>query len=364
MINQNKNQAIHTLLGLLRLGLNHEQTPLPKYINWNVIYKLAQQQGLSAIILDGIEKMYCDNLNPECPDLHPDFKLDWITYVYNCYEKYYLKYTQILGSLAEFYNTHGYKLMILKGYGLSLNYPYPDRRPCGDIDTWAFGDYKLVDASINKEFGIFVDRTHHHHTVYEWCGSVVENHYDFVNVHYGHKNAELERVFKRLAMDDSFSTLINNNIVYLPSPNLNVLFLLRHTMLHFASTSMNLRQLLDWGFFIKRYSKEIDWDSTLTILKTFNMVDFFDYMNAICVFDLGFDADDYPYINYNLKLRQRILADTIFPEFNKVCPNGTIKNAIFRWQRRKANKWKRELCYKDEGFSSLLHSIWTHIIKP
>lgn len=48
-------------------------------------------------------------------------------------------YLQAVASLAGFYNAHGYKMMVLKGYACSLNWPRPEHRPCGDIDIWLFG---------------------------------------------------------------------------------------------------------------------------------------------------------------------------------------------------------------------------------
>lgn len=36
-------------------------------------------------------------------------------------------------------------MMVLKGYGLSLNYLKPSHRPCGDIDIWLFGKQKEAD---------------------------------------------------------------------------------------------------------------------------------------------------------------------------------------------------------------------------
>ena len=364
MIDSKIKEFKDTFLSLVRLGIGHKPISLPKNIDWKRIYKISQKHGVAAITLDGAEKMFADGINPECPDMHPDFKLYWISVVYDAYERAYLKYTESLGRLAKFYNSRGFKLMILKGYGLSLDYPTPNHRPCGDIDTWSFGDYKAVDAAIEEEFDIQIDSSHHHHTVYKWGEFSVENHYDFVNVHYGHNNDKLELIYKELAKDDSHYTEIDGNRIYLPSPNLNALFLLRHAMLHFASTKINIRQLLDWAFFMKRYGSQVDWNWLLGVLKDFNMIKFFDYINAICVCDLGFDSADYPYISNELEFKERILNDIIFPEFRKPEPKGKIALIFFKLRRRHSNAWKREICYGDEGAKAFIVSVMSHLIKP
>ena len=353
-----------SILNLIRLGIGHEPKNIPDNIDWKGIYRLAQRHSLLGIVWDGVNVLYDKDLIKAEKQLDPKLKLHWISSVLNSYEKNYVRYKTRIGQLARFYNSNGCKLMVLKGYGLSLNYPKPDHRPCGDIDTWAFGNYKLIDKQISEQLGVKIDSSHHHHTVYQWYEYGVENHYDWVNVHYGHKNAELEKVFKELAMDDGFYTEIDGEKVYLPSPNLHALFLVRHTMLHFASTSVTLRQLLDWGFFVEKNSSKLDWNWLVSVMNTYNMTAFFDYMNDICVSDLGFAETDYPYVKHGLKFKERILSDIITPEFQDYEPEGALAQIVFRWRRRRANAWKREICYGDEGLRSLLVSIKSHLISP
>lgn len=93
-------------------------------------------------------------------------------------------------------------MMVLKGYACSLNWPKPEHRPCGDIDIWLFGQQKEADKALSKEKGIEIDKSHHHHTVFYWGEFMVENHYDFINVHQNKTNAKLEKVLKELGKDD------------------------------------------------------------------------------------------------------------------------------------------------------------------
>lgn len=46
-----------TFFAVVRLGLGHDVSYLPETYEWELIENLANQQGLSAIILDGIEKL-------------------------------------------------------------------------------------------------------------------------------------------------------------------------------------------------------------------------------------------------------------------------------------------------------------------
>ena len=175
---------------------------------------------------------------------------------------------------------------------------------------------------------------------------------------------ELEKVFKELAMDDSKWTEIEGQRVYLPSANLHALFVLRHTMSHFASTGMNIRQLLDWAFLIEKQGAEVDWPWFLIILDQYHMTDFFHCLNAICVSDLGFDESVFPVGQSDTALKDRILNDILSPEFDKPDPNNIFLRIPFKYRRWQANAWKQNLCYGDNRFLSFWKGVWSHLLKP
>lgn len=284
-------------LNLVRLGLGNDgvlqiiRYPPKTNIDWDGIQDLAVLQGLSAIIVDGIEKMPEDKRPPK-PVL-----LQWIGESLQGYEYRYELYSRAIAEMASFYNQNGFKMMVLKGYACALNWPKPEHRPCGDIDIWLFGKSQEADALLSKEKGIKVDKNHHHHTVFYWRDFMVENHFDFVNVHAHRSSKELEPVLKQLGKDDSHFVEVYGEKVYLPSPNLHALFLIRHAASHFASASINLRQVLDWAYFVQKHTKEIDWDWLLGVLKEFHMIDFFNCINAICVEELGFSSCIFPLVS-------------------------------------------------------------------
>ncbi len=65
---------------------------------------------------------------------------------------------------------------------MCFKYPNPAHRPCGDIDIWLYGEQEKGDKLLQKK-GIAIDSSHHHHTVFHVNGVMVENHYDFINIH-------------------------------------------------------------------------------------------------------------------------------------------------------------------------------------
>lgn len=354
-MNQDLQSAI---ISLVRLGIGHISGPLPERIDWNSIETLAGQHGLLAVVVDGIERL------PEQQRPPKALLLEWIGNTLQSYEQRYALYEKAIGKLAGFYNQHGIKMMVLKGYACSLDWPKPEHRPCGDIDIWQFGQWKEADNALASEKGIKIDGTHHHHTVFEWMGFSVENHYDFVNV-YAHKSSrEQEKVFKELGQDDSYSVEVHGEKVYIPSPNLHALFLIRHMVSHFAAAEISLRQVLDWAFFVEKHTKDVDWKWLLSVLERYHMKEFFNLINAICVEDLGFGATIFPYVQYLPELKQRVLSDIIEPEYTAEEPRELMKRLVYKYCRWQGNAWKQRLCYNESRLSMFWTGILAKILKP
>lgn len=346
-------------LALVRAGIGHqERLPVPEQIDWQTIEALANEQGLSAVVVDGIEKLPFEKRPPKA------VLLQWIGETLQGYEYRYELYLRTIAEMAAFYNEHGFKMMVLKGYACSMDWPKPEHRPTGDIDIWQFGQQKEADALLAKEKGIKIDRSHHHHTVFDWRDFMVENHYDFVNV-YAHKSSrELENIFKELGEDDSHFIELYGEKVYMPSPNLHALFLIRHLVMHFASANITLRQVLDWAFFVKKHTKEIDWVWLVGLVEKFHMKDFYCCLNAICVEDLGFPINIFPLVQFDPRLKDKVLNDILYPKYTVVEPGGLIRRTLYKYRRWQGNAWKQEMCYDESRWSMFWGGIRAKLMKP
>ena len=367
---------------LVRLGIGHQLVSsltfqVSSEVDWVQLKALADQHGLSAVVLDGLNEV--SKSNSQLSTLNSQFKLSWIGEMMQSYEQRYVQYENAIASLAGWYTQHGYKMMVLKGYACSLDWPKPEHRPCGDIDIWLFGQQREADAALGSWFKVLaeasdqgrahdpnfkIDKGHHHHTVFEWQGFTVENHYDFLNVHHHKSNVEMEAILKDLGKDDSHFVELHGEKVYLPSANLHALFLLRHSMSNFASTGFQLRQLLDWAFFVEKHGEEIVWDWLESQLEHFGMKKLYDVSNAICVEDLGFSVKLFPQVQFQPQLKKRVLNDVLSPEFSEKESGGFLSRAVFKYRRWKANEWKHELCFNDSLWNAFWTGVWGHLMKP
>lgn len=291
-------------------------------------------------------------------------------------QKGYNEHVKAIEKLSKFYAKHGISMMLLKGCGLSFDWPKPNLRPCGDIDIFLFQNGKCTqkrgDELLNKVFGIKIDEGHEHHTNFFINELSVENHYDFINVK-GHRDAPyIEKKLKELAFEKcrkvnmplSEANSDNRSQWILPSSDFNALFLLRHMGQHFAGSEMTLRQMYDWGFFMDKHSSEIDWKRMLSIYNEIGISEFFHQINAICVDYLGFNEDKFPNIERKKNLEKRILDDVFQPEFNDEKPKGNLcKVLLFKNRRYWANAWKRKLIFRDSPFVDFFYGSFAHLLK-
>ena len=413
-------------ISLVRLGIGHtDTTDIIDKVDWVALKALAAKQGLTAVVLDGIGTLQkaakpSERVQEFKVEMPQKLRRQWIGEVIRFYENRYQQYEKAIGSLAGFYNQHGFKMMLLKGYACSLDWPKPNHRQCGDIDIWLFGKQKEADAlleslefrveglePVNKVQRIKIDNSHHHHTVFRWEGFSVENHYDFVNVYAKKSSKELEVIFKELGNESNVnpnvnfndnpndndnslkpetwnlkpetwnlkpetslrgtripSVEVNGEKVYLPSPDLHALFLLKHTMMHFASEGIMLRQLLDWAFFVENHGTEVDWAYVIAVLDNFGMRQMFNIMNAICVYDLGFDEGLFPEVQYVPDMKDKVLNEILEPRYSASVPKDFFTRIVFKIRRWRDNRWKHRLCYNDSLWSAFWRGVWGHLLKP
>lgn len=344
-----------TILSLIRtiVGGAYDAS-MTRGIDWARVREEATKQGVQGLCFDALELLPAE--------LRPDKKilLEWLGQV-AFLERLYEKHKMAIDALSLFYQQHDIKMMMLKGYGLSLYWPKPNHRPVGDMDIYLDGKWRLADQLVSDKLGIKIDDGHEHHTCFVFQGVSVENHYDFVNTKANRSSRELETVFKKLATFDK-RLRVGKGEIFLPSPTLNTIFLIRHLGQHFAGAEATFRQILDWGFFVQHEVENVDWDLVGSTLKRVGGYRFFQQINAICVDYLGFSEASFPKIERDNALERRILEDICSPEFSETKPVGHTTRVIwFKTRRFFANRWKRRLVYREGICRQLWYGSIAHL---
>lgn len=307
-------------------------------IDWQSVFKLAMQHGVAALCLDGIQKM--ENLSASYSISMPkQCKLQWIG-VSMQQEHQFAKQMQVLKQLSCFYNKNNIKMMLLKGYGCSLNYPIPNHRPCGDVDVYLYGKGGFADTLINKKFGIQSKQNEDKHSTFFFNDIMVENHALIINTAIHPQLCELEEYFENEA-ENAIEMEIGEGSFNIPSVNMNALFLAYHTASHFCKDEANIRQLCDWATFIQKNGKKIDWEFVERLAKQSDFFKFFCCLNGIIQDYLGVASEMLPDWERNKDLEQNVVKSIVFPKFV-----GHLSVSA-KMKRFFANKWKYNMVYNE-----------------
>lgn len=347
-------------------------------IDWSSLYSLSATQNVAAIVWDYIQQAIGDGKLSAKNQPAKALRLQWALSTEQIEKKYALQ-RSVIAKLAQLFAPHNIKMMILKGYGLSLNYPVPNHRPCSDIDIWLFeeretpnghtsrvGVQQKADCLLREHFGVDIDEDKHHHTVFYVDGVMVENHYDFLNIHAHLSNRKIEQRLQQLLNQPLDKIEIDGQTVYLPSPDFNALFLLRHSASHFAAERIVIRHLLDWRYFVEKFAQQIDWHSIRQIAEQTNMHKFLNCINSICIDRLNLPSSCVPPYERDKQLEERVWNEILQPAFSEPKPKnaGYLKSWCYMYRRWWANRWKHRIVYNESLVKTFLVQAWSHLLKP
>ena len=308
---------LHTLLLALLRPTITPSILQPNILNlseedWTRLFTLAAQHGVTALLFDTILRL------PEQQQPSRALKIRWALSS-EAIEKRHAQQTRAAHELTTLFASHGVRTILLKGLGLSIYYPRPEHRECGDIDLW-LDDCDKGNRLI-EELGIV--------------------------------NAEAEN--SRLAPAG----------YYTPSPMFNALYLLRHMARHFGTEGINLRHLLDWGLFLRSEQSEIDFEKILTLYAATGYDTVYNIFTALAGELL--DEDFTPLLSAvpDPQLKQRVLNDILgFGVYRT--PSGNRLTRIGRKTRKLFScRWKyRTLLPENFWRDVILPSLLFHLKNP
>ena len=323
---------------------------------WTDVQDLALRQNVAAIAFDALTELGIA--------LPRAIKMRFISDTDRIESEYAAKLAAAV-RLAGIFRRRGIGTMILKGLGLSLLYPKPNHRACCDIDIYLFGRQREGDEIMRREYGVAVDEGKHHHTVFHFGGTAVENHYDFIETHSRPSRSKLERRLKVMARAEQPMQIdLGDGVqIFIPSPNLNALFLTIHSGSHFAASNISIKHLADWSLFVAHYGGQVDWERFYATADEFGFRRYAEILNAMCIEYIGLQPIPQLAVAQDSDTVARSLADVM--EYGKrAIPSGFIKGWRYRIARRVANTWKQRMVFRDGAVSSFIMSVATHLIKP
>ncbi len=292
--------------------------------DWNELFELSSCQGINAIALMGVEK---GHLRPEIEVLY-----NWIGAVaYN--KTYYDNHVKAVKSLSRQIKVAQAEMMILKGISLSMYYPDPAAREFGDIDIYTYGADGIVNRVIESK-GIKINKGPVHDE-FDFENEHIEHHKLFVS-NYSRLSKKVNEYLLSLTKDNK-GTLHDG--VYYPCPDFNVIFLLRHTMKHFTGEGVTLRQILDWGLFLDKEGKSVNWNSVRPFLIETKMDTAFNVITRIAEIVYGLKFDSYYISDPNESLTNKVLDEIVITTLHAELGYSMPVRAFKKAKRVLARRW-------------------------
>lgn len=281
--------------------------------DWEEMYQLSKVQGVSGVLLDKIKSLPKDVAPPK------NVVMQWMSHTMSIETQtktLFYKSTEF----AELMAKEGMMTMVLKGVALSGYYPNPWYREYGDLDCYLceFKDGRVVwDGCYERgnitgeKYGMKVKRGYYKHSHIIYKGLEVENHQFALPIKDGDEVRALEHELRRCVATTDCVKQIANTHLYRPSADFTALFLTAHSLGHFLFESIKLRHVLDWAFFVKAESRNVDWDNFWHWCERMHYTRFVQCLNYICINQLGLDVHAFPVNNdeETKKLSSRILKD-------------------------------------------------------
>lgn len=368
------NEAL-VLLRLLRMALGNEShfcrdkgcEQFPVNTDWKKVIHLSYEHKVSALAVDGLKSSgfnLARVLDKKRNDSLLNLANQWISDIDNT-EKSFDYYVNVLQALTKIFVSNGLKPIILKGYGVGLNYPIPSHRGAGDIDIVLFDKNGKLAADkgdeILQRIAIKEDDTSSYHTNYSFKGIGIENH------------SELTRIIKDTAPERFIVKWLNDNIslqsnkvgfAVVPNYTFNAVFLIRHIYRHFYWRGFDMRQICDWMLFVKAHHSEIDWNMVNDVLVHSEMKLFYDALNGALAKYMLMDISCLPDFNFDTYFVDNIMYDA----FNQPTRGGSLTNRVMyyykdRWKIRYRNGYGWITAMILSPFAHLSHILNHHILR-
>ena len=241
---------------------------------WTAIKDMAIKQGVSAIVLDGINQLSLSGYN-----MPAEMKLEWIGEALQIEQRNRAQIA-VMDELAGKWKLNGCCVMIMKGQANGTFYPKPEHRNPGDIDCYLFDDYALGN-DLARVAGAKVDESWYKHSVISYKGETFENHQFFVHTRDGKRGKQLEKELEEALKVDASLFKPLTSIAVMPPVQWTAMFLTYHACAHFVSEGLRLKQIVDWAMFLKMHQQDVYWEAFWGFCERNHLRVFAEAMNTI-----------------------------------------------------------------------------------
>lgn len=293
---------------ILRAGLWGSGNPdirIDGATDWVYIYRLAKEQSVQGLVLQGIEwfKNHNDNDNPNLNVSIPQvLLLQWIGEV-QMIEKRNKEMNIFIANLIEKLRKFDIYSLLIKGQGIAQCYDKPLWRVSGDIDLLlSKNNYEKAKAFLLPK-GVLTEpeEAAKRHLALQLDQWAVELH---GTLHVG-LSARVDRMLDKVQYDIFYggqvrSWMNGKTQVFLPSANEDVVYVFAHILQHFYKGGIGLRQICDWCRLLWTYRNSLNHKLLESRIREAGIMSEWKVFGTLAIEYLGFPKDSMPLLNVDL----------------------------------------------------------------
>lgn len=272
------------LLKFLRAVLFGEKLDASDFTeaDWKSIFQLADEQTVSALLLDGMSL-----LPSECITIPLGDKLKRIATMQHI-EQMNRLHRKVIVKIDQALKSEGISVVFMKGQTTALRYPNPLHRTPGDIDFVVNPkDFKKTMEVLEKIGKVNHDLVHEHHGMAWVDGVTVEPHYKVHNYQCPSTDHAMQEMFASVFPSELSSADMDGYAVPVFPPTFESVFLISHMVNHVYEEGLGLRQVIDYAMFLSSSADKIDWLQHHEYLHQMHMERAWRIFTCICVDYLG-----------------------------------------------------------------------------
>lgn len=284
-------------LTLVRAGLWENEARLSQYgsIDFNEVYRLAEEQSVTGLVLAGLE----------LSDVKPrqDLLLQWIGEV-QMLEQRNVAMNVFVATLVEQLRGNEVYAIVMKGQGIAQCYERPLWRACGDVDLLLCdSNYKKAKKQlIPLAQSVDDENEYNQHLAFTIGQWPVELHGTLRGGLWGKIDGVLDEIQNSVFFEGYVRSWMNDNTqVYLLRADEDVLFVFSHILQHFFKEGIGLRQICDWCRLIWTYKDALDLHLLESRIRKMGVMTEWKAFSALTVDYLGMPAEAMPFYSSNVR---------------------------------------------------------------
>ena len=338
-----------SFISLVRLGIGINDSFPTRAVDWTAMKALAEEQGLSAVVLDGIEKLPAPARPPQ------ELLLEWIGETLQSESIYETQQKEAV-KMAGLFQNNGIRTYVLKGAVVAECYPKPPHRPSVDMDCYLLPEKSDFDAwslgnDLIKTQGFEVAFDYYKNSTFYLDDLTVENHQYFTPFRGNERLAALEKWLQGQFKNGLSGLRIEGTELWRPPVMVTALFLIEHAYSHFLHEGLTWRMILDWILFSRKHKDEIDRTLLDAKIDEFGFRKFYDSYYRLGKFLIGELQDS------GFKFQDWRMLEDVWSELDVHETVKGIKGKL----ALVGNTWRARWKYKYFSEDSMMKALWIQV---